>query len=71
MKKIKIKHKKEDLRKEFGNITGNKIRVENITYNPDYVHYLENKLVKLLSISNVNHRNICDCCGKNRGRNCI
>ena len=41
--------KRNKLRKDYGNITGDKIRTEHyVTYNHDYVKWLENRLLKLL-----------------------
>ena len=41
-----------DLRKEFGNKFKKKIRTKIITYNEEYVHFLENKLLSLLTKEN-------------------
>ena len=47
---------KNNLRQEYGNETGEKIRVEMfVTYNNDYVKWLEEKVVKLLNIPSVSN----------------
>jgi len=52
--------KRNKLRTDYGNKTGDKIRTEHfITYNHDYVHWLEDELLKLLNIGVVSkHREL-------------
>ena len=47
--------KTAELRREFANKYSEKIRTELTTYNPDYVHFLEDKIVKLVNITDVNN----------------
>jgi len=57
--------KRNKLRTDYGNQTGDKIRTEHyITYNHDYVHWLEDRLLKLLIIGDVsnNEVSVCDKC---------
>jgi len=47
------------LRTDYGNLTGDKIRVEfYVHYNANYVKWLEDKLIKLL---NIDSASICIC----------
>jgi len=48
---------KEELRREFGNTYSEKIRSQITTYNPDYVYWLENKVLSKKKIS-VNIENL-------------
>ena len=46
--------KRHKLRTDYGNETGDKIRTEHyVTYNHDYVKWLEDRLLKLLIIGDV------------------
>lgn len=50
--------KRHKLRTDYGNKTGDKIRTEHyVSFNHDYVKYLEDELLKLLNIGDV------ICCG--------
>jgi len=54
--------KRHKLRTDYGNKTGDKIRTEHyVSFNHDYVHWLEDELLKLLNIGDVsgfNEQNI-------------
>jgi len=61
--------KRHKLRTDYGNETGDKIRTEHyVTYNHDYVKWLEDRLLKILIIGDVIKQSelVCPQCGKDK-----
>ena len=55
--------KRHNLRADYGNETGDKIRTEHyVTYNHDYVKWLEDRLLKLLPLGDIS-KSVCKHCG--------
>ena len=54
--------KRHKLRTDYGNKTGDKIRTEHyVSFNHDYVKYLEDELLKLLNIGVVSNNKVAVC----------